>query len=202
MPSRVLVVCCSRGGTTLRVAKHVAEALGGELELIEEVGSRTGFGGYVRSALEAVAKGLPTIRTQRDPRDYDLVVLGAPTWAGTMASPLRSYLFMHRGALRNVGLFTIMGGRGGEQVVEEMQLACGVSEATTCVLTQREVDRDAYRAKCDRFVAALKDAWQQRASFPARPLVEAGPNGGAAAPRDLTLGSRRRRRTLRWARPA
>lgn len=162
MPSRVLVVCYSRNGTTMRVARHVAESLGAELDFIEGSGSRGGFGGYLRSAWEALGKGLPTIRATKDPASYDLVVIGSPVWVGTMSSPVRSYLFQHAGHLPRCAFFAVMGGRGGEDTVREMQLACGVAEAPTCVLRQAEVKTGLYKEKCEPFIRSLKDVLGER----------------------------------------
>jgi flavodoxin len=156
MAKEALVVCYSRSGTVRRVASHIAAALGAELELIEEVGSRLGVGGYMRSLLEAAAKGLPAIRTRKDPGDYELVVLGTPVWAGTMSSPVRSYIFSHQGELQHARFFAVMGGRGGENAVREMQLASGSNAAAACVLTQREAVSELYRVKCESFIKALK----------------------------------------------
>ena len=85
MTKRILVVSYSRSGATSKVATLLAKNLGADLAPIEEHASREGFGGYVRSALEALARGLPAIRTQRDPKDYDFVVVGIPVW--TSGSP-------------------------------------------------------------------------------------------------------------------
>jgi len=158
MGHRILVVCYSRSGTALRVAKHLSAALGADLDPIEELGSRKGLGGYLRSAWEAIGKGLPTIRTRKDPRDYDFVVLATPVWVGTMCSPMRSYLHAHAGALRNVAFFAVMGGRGGDDTVREMQMQCGVAEAATCVLTQHEVERGDLEQRCASFVRAIRAA--------------------------------------------
>lgn len=157
MASRILVVCYSRGGTTFEVAKYVAEALDADLERIEDSSPRKGLTGYVRSAVEAIAKGLPTIRTLRDPRDYDFVVLGTPVWAGTLASPVRSYLTAHPGKIRLAGCFTVMSAMGGEEVVHELQLACGENSGPNCVLTDLDVKRERYREKCAPFLTALRD---------------------------------------------
>ena len=155
MASKTLVVCFSRGGTTMRVAEHLAKMLGADLDRIEENGSRLGLGGYMRSAIEAMTKGLPSIRTRRDPRDYDLVVIGTPVWVGTISSPVRAYLFQHARDFRKVGFFAVMGGRGGEDVVREMQFASGVSSAPTCVLTERDVEHDRFRPRVESFVRSL-----------------------------------------------
>lgn len=153
---KALVVYYSRSGTCKRVASYVAEALEGDVEEIEEAVPRTGVAGYARSLLEAVAKGVPSIGTTRDPRDYNLVVLGSPVWAGTMASPIRSYILSHPGQLRSAAFFAVMGGRGGEQALREMRLACGATDSPRCLLTQREVERDLFRNECVRFVRDIE----------------------------------------------
>jgi flavodoxin len=170
MPNRILVVCYSRGGTTFEVAKHLADALEADIERIEDVTPRNGVGGYLRSAFEAVAKGVPTIYTRRNPRDYDFVVLGSPVWAGTLASPLRSYLVTHGSKLRLAGCFAIMGGMGGHEVVRELEAACGTDSLPTCVLTEADVKRGRYREKCAPYISALRDLVAQagaRKSAPA-----------------------------------
>ena len=156
MTKRILVVWYSRGGTSSKVAMQLAKSLGADLDPIEESGSRAGFGGYVRSALEALAKGLPAIRTKRDPKAYDLVVVGTPVWVGTMSSPVRSYLYTHRRELPDLAFFAVMGGRGGEDTVAEMRLASGASRAPTCVLTQRDVEQGRHIAQCEAFAGAVR----------------------------------------------
>jgi len=140
-----------------RVGAHIARELDADLELIGEVRSRNGVAGYLRSLLEAAASGLPVIRTREDPDEYDLVVLGSPVWGGTMSSPIRSYIFTHPEQLKRARFFTVMGGRGGENAIREMELACGAQPAQACVLTRRDVAKELYREKCASFVQSLKD---------------------------------------------
>lgn len=167
MSSRILVVYFSRSGSTARVASYLADELDADLDAIEEPRSRAGIGGYVRSAFEAVAKGLPTIQTRRDPRDYDLVVLGTPVWGGTMASPVRSYIHEHNESLAKTAFFVVMGGRGGDDTVREMQMACGVGARPSCVFRQEEVEHDRDLARCEDFIQRIHGGAIGKAS-PAR----------------------------------
>jgi flavodoxin len=158
MANRTLVACYSRSGTTSHVARRIATALGADLDLIEEHETRKGFGGWVCAIIEAIAKGLPTIRPGKDPRDYDLVVIGTPVWAGTMASPVRSYLYLNREALDNVAFFAVMASQGGDDVAREMRLACDAPGARALVLTQRDVENESYGSRLDAFIEALRTA--------------------------------------------
>lgn len=154
---KILVVYYSRGGATFRVAEMIAKELGADLEAIEENAPRKGRLGYMRSLLEATAKGLPTIRTRRDPRDYDLVVLGTPVWAGTMSSPMRAYLNQHRRRLPRVAFFATMGGRGAYRVLEEMEMFCEVQGAPSCFLTQHEVESGLAEKTVMPFVSDVRE---------------------------------------------
>lgn len=155
--AKVLIVCFSRGGTTLRIARDLAGMIDADVEEIRECASRKGVIGYSRSLIEAVAKGLPTIQTQKAPRDYDAVVIGTPVWAGTMASPIRSYLFLNRQRLPRVAFFATMGGQGAESVLREMKLFCAAEDAPAMFATEAEVHANSYRTKLEPFAAKVRE---------------------------------------------
>jgi len=152
---RTLVVCYSRDGSTRKIAQRITDTLGADLDIIEDVVPRAGAAGFVRSAFEALAKGLPTIRVQRDPKDYELVILGTPVWVGTLASPMRSYLNQFRGHFKDVACFCTMGGRGAESTLREMQVLCGIETALTYFTTERAVAAGDHDGEVSAFIARL-----------------------------------------------
>lgn len=154
--NKVLVVCYSRTGTALQLARELAAQLGADVEQIEDVHDRMSAGGYLHSACEAFARGLPSIRTRIDPAKYDLIVLGTPVWVGTMASPMRAYLFRNRDALKNVAAFAVMGGAGAEATLQEIRALCGDERAPICAFTEREVKAGRHRPQLDEFASVLK----------------------------------------------
>lgn len=138
--SRILVVCYSRGGTTLEVASRIAERCGADLELIKDKTPRDGVLGWLRSAFEAVLRRQPWIQPpRRAVGDYALVIVGTPVWAGSMASPVRSYLTRQQGRLRRVAFFCTHGGRGGDKVLAEMAVLCGRRPRATLSLAARNL---------------------------------------------------------------
>lgn len=155
---KVLVVYYSRSGATARFARDIARTMGADCEGIEESSHRQGRLGYLRSLIEAIAKGLPTMRTYRDPHAYDLVVIGTPVWAHTISAPVRSYLHQHRARLPRVAFFATMGGSGATAVLEEMKLFCGANDAPTCFVTEHAVRSGSTHKEVGAFVAALMDA--------------------------------------------
>jgi hypothetical protein len=154
--AKILVVGYSRSGTTETVAREVAKALGADFDRIEDTASRAGVLGFIGGVWEAVARGVPAIRTRRDPADYDLVVLASPTWAGTMASPMRAYLLMHRAALHRVATIITMAGHGGEQAQRDMLALCGVDAAPGCICTEADVKGNRFQTRVMELVARIK----------------------------------------------
>jgi hypothetical protein len=118
--------------------------------------------GYALCALEALAGLAPALRRQeRDPADYDLVVVGTPVWFWSLASPVRSWLetFGRRG--RRFAFFCTMGGSGAGRVFATMKEMTGRAPLATLALTDAEIDATA-RSKLDGFVRALQTGERHR----------------------------------------
>jgi flavodoxin len=156
--ARVLVVYYSMTGVTRGVGEDIAEALGADLSEVFDARPRTGWSRYVQAGVESVCRGLPAIRWERDPSDYELVVLGSPAWAGTMASPMRSYLFVHGRRLHEVAVFCTMRGRGGAATLTDMKALCHAPQAPTFAASVAEIRRDGHRKELAAFTESLRRA--------------------------------------------
>jgi flavodoxin len=172
---RTLVVYYSRTGTTRAVALAIAQALGADVEEIVDRTPRSGIVGYLRSGLESsLARSTPIQRGARDPRDYDLVVVGTPVWVANVCSPVRAYLTGRQGLAGKVAFFCTMGGRGNHRAFRSMEAACGAPPLARLALRERVGWREGQEAIAD-FVAAATAAV---AAAQPRP---AGANHGKAA---------------------
>jgi flavodoxin len=155
---RTLVVYFSRTGYTQRVAEFIADAAGADCERIRERSARAGVLGYLRSAREALRKSVVEIEpASANPRDYALVVLGTPVWAGNMSSPIRTYIAEHKLDFARVALFCTQGGSGGEKVLRAIADLCGRSPVATVCFNDSEIDRDLHSAKVRAFTAAFAE---------------------------------------------
>ncbi len=155
--NRVLVISYSRSGTTSRLASRIAADLSADRCEIIDVRPRDGLVGYMQSALESVAKGLPSIRVDVDPAAYELVVAGTPVWAGSMASPMRSFLTRHAGRIRRLACFCTMGGRGGAETLHEMQAIVGETRALMFSVTAGELQSGHRDQELLEFIYDLQD---------------------------------------------
>jgi flavodoxin len=140
---KALVVYYSWTGNTAKVARRLAEVMKADLEEIRETKKRRRVIGFMRSGFEAARKKKPPIEgLNNDPKGYDLVVIGAPLWAGTFASPVRSFLVRYGGGIKKAACFLTMGGEKEARSFTEMRDLLGKQPVATLTLRSRTVKKD------------------------------------------------------------
>lgn len=107
-----LVVYYSRTGNTKKVAEKMAEVLKCDLDEIQDQKNRSGIFGWLRGGVDAFNRRLTQIRHEKDPKKYDLVIIGTPVWAGTMTPAVRTYL--EQNEFKKVAFFCTYGGQEGK----------------------------------------------------------------------------------------
>lgn len=154
---RILVVYFSRSGYTAFAAQQIARRCGADLACIHDRTPRTGIGGYVRSALQALLGTRPAIRLDACRlEDYDLVIVGTPVWAWNMASPVRSFLSRYGRRCAQLAVFCTYGGSGHQRVMDDMAQLWGRPVVARLGLTQQQVEQRLHALDVTRFVAYIK----------------------------------------------
>jgi len=153
---KILIVYYSRTGLTRKLGEQLANTLSAQTEEIKDEVVRSGVIGYLRCGKEAVQEISPVILdSKNNPVDYDLVIIGTPVWAATMASPVRSYLIAQKDKFKRVAFFATQGGEGANRTVEKMAEVCGLKPVASLVATSREVVKDNYGDKIEKFIKAI-----------------------------------------------
>lgn len=153
---KTLVVYYSwSNGNTQNIAEQLARAIGVDLARIETVKPYSGsYDDVVAQGQAEVNRGyMPPIRDLGvDLDDYDVVVVGTPTWWYTMAPAVLTFLHGHDWRGKTVVPFMTCGGWAGhvindiEQacagatIVEPMEVTFDSNGGDTMVTTQDEVD--------------------------------------------------------------
>lgn len=154
---KTLVVFYSRTGVTKKIALQIASELGADTEELIDTDARLGAWGYLKSGREAIQKKLAVLQSQKyQPSEYDLLIIGTPTWAAAMACPLRTYLTVNQGRIKNVAFFATHGSSGGENAIRQMAKLSGLESRAELALTTREVLKDTAAEKVQSFLARLK----------------------------------------------
>ena len=123
----ILCIYYSRTGKTRSVMTEIAGSLDAELVEITDGVDRAGFFGAVRSCLDAVRRStrfLEHFQTEKDLKDYDLVIIGTPVWAGRCSSITREFLKKYGRDLRRTAYVITRADEKNhqEQVFDQMDL--------------------------------------------------------------------------------
>jgi flavodoxin len=151
-----IVIVFSRTGHTRRVGAEIAQRLRCPIAEITEPRTRRGAPGYLRSAFEALFGRMPPIaRLDCDLREFSMLVVGTPVWAGHLSSPVRSFLARHRGDVTRLAAFCTMGGRDPVNTFDDIAAVCGKPPLATLAISGRDLNDPGHQAKLDEFVAAI-----------------------------------------------
>lgn len=117
------VVFYSLSGNTQAAAKEIAEGIGAdliELKLVKpfptEKSKQLALGGMqamfgMKPAIQELSKNI---------KEYDVLILGTPIWAGTIAAPVHSFLNKYQVLDKIVAVFTFSGGGDNKRCIAKL----------------------------------------------------------------------------------
>ncbi|MEM8811469.1 MAG: hypothetical protein AAGF59_02545 [Pseudomonadota bacterium] len=123
---KILVAYYSGSGHTTATADEIAAELGATVERIFCPGLDGRPLTFMRQLASALFRTRPPIAPIAEtPQSFDLLVLGAPVWAGRLATPALSYLTTVQGRLPPVALFLSAAGAGTGGAVDQVSQIIG-----------------------------------------------------------------------------
>ena len=139
-----LVVYYSRSSITKKLAQDIAERIGGDIEEIKSKVNYQGKLGYARGIKDGASGKIVELESLNyNPKDYDVVYLGAPVWASRAANPLISYLKENEGKFNDVKFFLTAGSSGFESSFSQME-KFSKKPLKTIAVTTKEVKHGEY----------------------------------------------------------
>lgn len=117
------VVFYSLSGNTQAAAKEIAEGIGAdliELKLVKpfptEKSKQLALGGMqamfgMKPAIQELSKNI---------KEYDVLILGTPIWAGMIAAPVHSFLNKYQVLDKIVAVFTFSGGGDNKRCIAKL----------------------------------------------------------------------------------
>lgn len=166
---KTLIVYYSRTGNTRSAARALSQALaryggpsmpeehsGSDIDEISDTVNRDGVMGYLSAGRDATFKRTTEIEYAADYNvgDYDLVLIGTPVWAFTMAPAIRTWLSIHGPEVKKAAFFCTMGGSGDKRTFEHMQELLGQAPLATLSLIDKDIRRGSLGA-IDNFAQQL-----------------------------------------------
>jgi flavodoxin len=106
MPMKTLVVYYTRTGNSKYAAETIAAELGADIEEVVDLKKRQGKLAYMSCGRDAMRGNETEIApTQKNPADYDLIVLVQPVWAFSPTPAIRTYVNKNDLSGNKVALF-------------------------------------------------------------------------------------------------
>jgi flavodoxin len=157
MTASHLIVYFSMTGRTRPIANEIRRVTGGDIEEIREPDRREGLPGIWRGLLDAMLRRCPPILVpNKNPAQYDVVIVGGPIWAGRMASPVRTYAKRYLRQAPEVAFFCTAGGRKADAAFEDLQRLCELQPRATWLVDARHLEPEAHRAELAHFIAQIR----------------------------------------------
>ena len=160
----ILIVWYSRTGRTTKAAEAIRDALLSAgvsdvaLEQLVDTKNRDGALGWMSGGRDATLKrAVPIEPVESDVTSYDLVVIGTPVWAFTMAPAVRSFCAQHGSAAQRVAFVATMGGSGDAGAYRDMQTLCGSAPVATLTLIAKAIDRGDHEEFITKVAAFASD---------------------------------------------
>jgi flavodoxin len=154
-----LVVYYSRTGRTKKVAQDIAAHLNADIEEIIPGKNISGLFGLITLVMDAIKKKpMPIAEPDKNPADYDLVILGTPVWGSTASSPSITYIEKFKGEFRQAAYFFTAGGAAKEVVSANIEALTGLKGKAALGFVSAELspsDRETYEQKLAAFISAL-----------------------------------------------
>ncbi|MHA2407985.1 MAG: flavodoxin family protein [Candidatus Ranarchaeia archaeon] len=154
---KTLVAYFSRTGSNRTIAEHLAQTLKADLDEITDHTKRKGKIGWIRAGRDSSAKKLTKISVNKNPKDYDRIILGGPKWAFNLIPPLRSYATQFNFQDKEVAFFTVCLSGEADDVHNELdRLMEGAQVMATLTLTEKSLKENYYQEKLQKFIDELK----------------------------------------------
>lgn len=179
---KILVVFFSRSGHTAAVAETIRRALEErtircDVERLRDRTSRAGVLGYLRSSFDATFDRPTALEpTERDPGDYNAVIVGTPVWNLSAAVPVRTYLRRNAARLRRVAVFLTYGGRGRNRVFAQLQRLVGQTAIAELAVREADLMRGKHVGAVRLFAERIADRVEPRVLRSATPAQSFGPS--------------------------
>lgn len=154
---KALLVYYSRTGRTKKIADKIQSELNCETEKIQDIKNREGILGWFLDGREAARKSTTKIKNiQYNPSDYDLVIIGSPTWNRHVSVPIRTYIQQHQKDFKHVALFTTGDVDKGDAIEDMKEMLKKRVIISMHLKREDEIDNNKYHKKVEAFVEKIK----------------------------------------------
>ena len=154
---KYLVVYYSRTGNTKNLAHQIAEAFDSDIDEILDTRKRKGVGGWLSAGRDATGKRDTDITVEKNPLDYDVIIIGTPIWASNLTPAIRKYLKTFDLQGKKVAFFATSAGDGQSEVFAQMRALClDIEDLGSFGTSQKRMKAGEHEVELKAFLEGLK----------------------------------------------
>ena len=155
---KYVVLYYSRTGRTRKIAQLIRMKLKADIEEIKDHQKRKGILGFINSGNEAyLKKRIPIEKPQKDLLKYDCVIIGTPVWAGSVSSPVRSFMLQYKDQFKKVAFFCTRLGSDSKSIFNVMEQVSLQRPKAVLSVSARDILLQSHIKAIDRFIRTLKE---------------------------------------------
>lgn len=152
---KILIAYYSRTNVTKGIAEKLQKKLNCDIEEINDLGKHKGPIGWLKGGYEASqVKGCKIGATEKNPKDYDLVLIGTPVWASKLSSPMYEYVNQFKNDFNEVACFSTCMNRGEDGTYQHLEEVTGKTLKATLSFNKETIDNP--DSKIDEFIEKVK----------------------------------------------
>lgn len=154
---KVLIAYYSRTGNNEKLAGELQAKLSCDVEKIVDTVNRKGVWGFLKSGMQAYIKKMSIIAPiQKDPSNYDVVIVAYPFWSRLMPPPIRTYIFENKSKFSKVALMSVSGsGEDNNKAIPDFETAVGKKTSASLMLKEAELKKGDYDKKLQEFSESI-----------------------------------------------
>ena len=150
---KILVAYYSRTGNTKQIGDEIAKKLEADVDEIVDLKNRTRkIIGWIIAGKDASQEKTTDIKIKKNPKEYDLVIIGTPVWSWNMTPAIRTYLEDNK--FNKVAFFCTCGGNKGKTFEEMEKMA--QAPLATLELFDKIIKENKYKEDLESFCSKLK----------------------------------------------
>lgn len=154
---KTLIAYYSRTGMNESICKMLQGKLDCELESIIDTKNRKGIWGFITGGFDAAFRAKPKIKPiEKDPTNFDLIIIATPIWAGVMVPAIRTYVFDNKTKFKKVAFVSVSGnGANNQKAVTDFENLSNQKVIASLLLSEKDVKQGIYQEKLESFVKSI-----------------------------------------------
>jgi flavodoxin len=154
-----LVVYYSRTGNNRAIGNAIAQALNADVDEIIDMKNRKGMLNWLRAGRDSMGGKLTEVEFEKDPQEYDTIIIGAPIWASNPIPPLRTYLQSVDLKGKRVAFYICSQSKEnhGEMFYQLRAMTPDSEHIGTFSINEKHFKEGGYEDELEQFIAKVKE---------------------------------------------